>query len=201
MDPRTFLTVWEFLWYNYSAVCGSSAWSLYGGDNDDILQEGLWNTVHDPGLLQPEHLSPWQVTDDPRLLRRHSNTQRQVWLSLCQVSGSECTQGLVFALRVSLVSASLDSKHDFAPPTVMLELFLCDGCGVYFLVGSNILLSMVFQQQVAILEFSKKKMSACSSIQASCNKNVQFSFQSQKKAIPKNVQTTMQLYSSHMLTK
>ena len=29
----------------------------------------------------------------------------------------------------------------------------------------------------------------------------QFSFQSQRKAMPKNVQTTTQLYSSHMLAK
>ena len=31
---------------------------------------------------------------DPYLRRRYSNTQRQVWLSLCGVSGSWCTQGL-----------------------------------------------------------------------------------------------------------
>ena len=39
MGPRTFLTVQEFLWYNCSAVCGSSAWQLYGGVNGDLLQE------------------------------------------------------------------------------------------------------------------------------------------------------------------
>ena len=31
--------------------------------------------------------------------------------------------------------------------------------------------------------------------------NGQFSFQSQRKAMPKNAQTTMQLHSSHMLAK
>ena len=31
--------------------------------------------------------------------------------------------------------------------------------------------------------------------------NGQFSFQSQRKAIPKNAQTTAQLHSSHMLVK
>ena len=36
------------------------------------------------------------------------------------------------------------------------------GCGGSFLMGSNILLSVV-QQRVAILEFSKKTMSACPS--------------------------------------
>ena len=30
--PRTFLAVWEFLWYNYPAVCGSSArWLCWWG--------------------------------------------------------------------------------------------------------------------------------------------------------------------------
>ena len=33
------------------------------------------------------------------------------------------------------------------------------------------------------------------------NWKVQFSFQSQRKAMPKNVQTTIQLHSSHMLAK
>ena len=33
-------------------------------------------------LLQLELLSPWQVTTDLCLSRRHSSTQRQVWLSL-----------------------------------------------------------------------------------------------------------------------
>jgi len=39
VGPRTFLTVREFLWYNCSAVCGSSTQQLYGGVNGDLLQE------------------------------------------------------------------------------------------------------------------------------------------------------------------
>ena len=35
-----------------------------------------------PGLLQPEPLSPPQATANLCLYRRHSNTQKQVWLSL-----------------------------------------------------------------------------------------------------------------------
>ena len=46
-----------------------------------------------PGLLHPKSLPLWQGTADPYLLRRHSNTQRQVWLSLCGVSW--CAQGFV----------------------------------------------------------------------------------------------------------
>ena len=44
VGPRTFLTVWEFIWYNCSAVYGSSAQQLSGGINGDLLQEGLCHT-------------------------------------------------------------------------------------------------------------------------------------------------------------
>ena len=54
MGPRTFLTVQEFLWYNCSAVCGSSARQLYDGANANLLQEGLCHTLCDPVLLNPE---------------------------------------------------------------------------------------------------------------------------------------------------
>ena len=80
VGPRTFLTVQESLWYNCSAVCGSSAWQLYGGANGDLLREGLCHTLGDPGLQWTESLSPWQATADLCLCRRHANTQRQVWL-------------------------------------------------------------------------------------------------------------------------
>ena len=83
VNPRTFLTVQELLWYNCSAVCESSAQGLYGGANGDLLQEGLCHRLLVSGLLQPEAMSLWQATADPCLCRRHSNTQRQVWLSLC----------------------------------------------------------------------------------------------------------------------
>jgi len=43
--PRTVLTVQEFIWYNFCAVCGSSAQQLYGRANGDLLQEGLCHTI------------------------------------------------------------------------------------------------------------------------------------------------------------
>ena len=76
MGPRTFLTVWECIWYNCFAVCGSSPWWLYGGVNDDFLQEGLYHKLGDPGLLHPELLPLLQTTGDPYLSRRHSKTER-----------------------------------------------------------------------------------------------------------------------------
>ena len=47
VSPETFLTVWEFLWCNCSAVCGPSAWLLYGEVNVDLLQEGLCHRLCD----------------------------------------------------------------------------------------------------------------------------------------------------------
>ena len=47
-----------------------------------------------PSLLHPEPLPLWQYTADPYLHRRHSNPQRQVFLSLCGVPGSWCAQGI-----------------------------------------------------------------------------------------------------------
>ena len=76
VGPRTFLTVQEFIWYNCSSVCGSSAWWLYGGVNGDLLQEGLCHTLGDPGLLHPKPLPLRQATADLYLCRRQTNTQR-----------------------------------------------------------------------------------------------------------------------------
>ena len=121
--------------------------------------------LHDPGLLQPEPLSPWQSTADPCLCRKQSNTQRQVWLSLCGVSGSWCAQGFVWSLWASL-AGRLGLILNVVLP---LQLYYWDfsfalerGASFFFffLVKSNILLSMIVQQWVAILEFSQEKTSA-----------------------------------------
>ena len=51
VGPRTFLTVGEFLWYNCSSVCGSSAWRLCGCVSGHLLQKALCHMVHVPGPL------------------------------------------------------------------------------------------------------------------------------------------------------
>ena len=125
--------------------------------------------LHDLGLLHPELLPMQQATADPCLHTRYSNTQRQVWLSLCGVSGSWCTQGFVLTFWASLVGMGFDCKCDFAPPTVLLGLLLCCWMwGNFYLVGSNIFLSIAVQQQVAILEFSQEKVSTRPSTPLSC---------------------------------
>ena len=63
-----------------------------------------------------------------------------------------------------------DSKCDFTPPSVLLGLLLyTESWGIFFLVGSNILLSMVVQRLVAVLEFSQEKISECPSTPPSYN--------------------------------
>ena len=55
---------------------------------------------------------------------RLSNTQRQVWLSLCVFSESWCAQNFVWELQASLAGMGCDSKCDFVPPTILLGLLL-----------------------------------------------------------------------------
>ena len=63
-------------------------WWLYGGDNGDLLQEDLCHTK----VCCTQSPCP---CGRPLLYlhRRHSNTQRQVWLSFC--GDSWCTQRFV----------------------------------------------------------------------------------------------------------
>ena len=63
------------------------------------------------------------------------DTQAQVWLSLCGVSGSWYAQGFVWALQASLVGMEFDSKCGFATPTILLGLLLALGYGVSFFGG------------------------------------------------------------------
>ena len=108
-----------------------SAWLLHGEGNATSSKR-RYATLRLPGLLQPEPLSLQQATADLCLYRRHSNTQKQIWLSLCGASGSWCTQGFVCALPASLAGMGFDSKHDFVPPTILLGIFLCPWMWVFF---------------------------------------------------------------------
>ena len=145
MGPRTFLTVPEFIWYNCSAVCGASAWQLYGGVNGDLLQEGLCYMLCDPSLLQPEPLSPWQVTADLCLLRRHSTLKDRSGSVSVGSLGPGAHKVLfkpsehlwqVWGLILNVIVPLLPSCWGFS---------FALGHGVSFLVGSNILLLMVVQ--------------------------------------------------------
>ena len=89
VDPRTFLTLWEFLWCNCSAVCGLPARWLCCRVNGDLFQEGLCYMLCDLGLLHPEPLP---------LVANHcwpiplQEMETQVWLSLGSMMGDDTHQ-------------------------------------------------------------------------------------------------------------
>ena len=60
----------------------SCAQWLYGGANGDLLHEA-YATHWVIQVCCSQSLFPQQTTADPYLCTRHSNNQRQVWLSLC----------------------------------------------------------------------------------------------------------------------
>ena len=139
--------VWvSLLWGHCSLLLGSGAhkvvcalqesvstglckfWRLYGG-----LMVTSWRRLMPYSwLLHPVSLPLWQVTADLCLLMRYSNTQRQVWLSLCGISW--CAQGFVWAFWASLAGMGFDYKCDFTPPTIFLGILLCPCMwGIFFL--------------------------------------------------------------------
>ena len=61
----------------------------------------------------------------PLLTHTCTETQTQVRLSLCGISGSWCAQGFVWTLWASLAGMGFVSKHNFTLPTILMELLLC----------------------------------------------------------------------------
>ena len=68
--------------------CVSSGGSMVG-----LMMTSSKKTMPYSGLLHPESMPLQQAMADPYLCRRHSDTQQQVWLSLCVLSW--CPQGFV----------------------------------------------------------------------------------------------------------
>ena len=100
---------------------------LYGGVNDDLLQEGLCRT---PVCCTQ---SPCPCSRSLLTCTSTGDTQTQYWLSLCGGLWILGHKSLVLTLRASLVGMGLHSKCDFAPPTILLGLLLCPWMwGIFF---------------------------------------------------------------------
>ena len=165
MGPRTFLTVREFIWHNCSAVCGLSAWQLYGGVNGDLLEEGLCHTLCDSGLLHPEPLPVWQATAD--LYRQETLKHSKEGLAQSLWGPGEPKVLFEPSERLRWVWGFI--LNSILPLLLSLwDFFFALGHVVSFLVGSNILLLMVVPQCIVTLEFSQEKMSAHPSTPPSC---------------------------------
>ena len=83
-----------------------------------------WTTARQASLSFTISQSLFKFTADLCLHRRHSNTQIQVWLSLCRVSGSWCAQGFFEPSEGLWRVWGFDSKCDSALPIILLGLLL-----------------------------------------------------------------------------
>ena len=111
------------------------------------------------GLLHPESLPLQQATADLCLHRRLKHRSISVSVgSLCPGAHNVLFKPSKHLWQVS--SLILNVISPLLP--FFCGFFFVLGCGVSFIVGSNILLSTVVQQWVVILEFSLK-MGACPS--------------------------------------
>ena len=92
-------------------------WWLYRGVNGDLLQRDLWHTQ----VYCTQ--SPWPRSSSLLTCTSSGDTQTQFCLSLCGVSGSWCTQGLlepsehlwqVWGLILNVISPLLPSCWGFS---------------------------------------------------------------------------------------
>ena len=105
-------------------------WWIYGGVKDDLLQEGLYHT---PVCCTQSPFPCSRPLLTPYLCRRHSNPQRQIWLSLCRVSWY--AQGFVWVLWAFLVGMAFDLNMTLPLLPSFWGFSFALGCGVYFFGG------------------------------------------------------------------
>ena len=129
----------------FPALC--KFWQLYGG----VKATSSKRAYATPRSAAPRAPAPAAGHSCPMPSRRHSHAALAqspwgVWVLMCT--------RLVWALWACLAGKGFDSKCVFTPPTILLGLPLCLWMwDIFFLVGSNILKSMVVQQRVVVLEF------------------------------------------------
>ena len=145
-DPRirwrlldTHGLVWvSLLWSDCSFLLGPGAYKVLFVPSKNLFPQscvssgssmvGLMETSFNRAYVTPRSAAPRapalrQAPADLYLPRRHSNTQKQVWLSLCGVFW--WPQDFVWALQASLAGMGFDSKCDFTTSTFFLVLLLC----------------------------------------------------------------------------
>ena len=124
--------------------------------NGDLLQEGLCHTqVY--CTQSPSPCSSPLIT-----CTSTGDTQTRFWLSLCGVFQSWCEQGLFEPSELLWWVWGLILNATWPLLLFCWGFYFALGYGVFFLMGSNILLLTVVQQQVVILELLQE-MSECPS--------------------------------------
>ena len=135
-----------------SQFCGSSGGSMVGLIVTSSKTAHATHRSAAPRAPAPLAGHCWPVSPQETLWHSKAGLTQSLWDLLVHTR--------VWVLQVSLAGVRFDSKHDFAPPTILLVSPLPLDTGYPFLVGSNILLLMVVEQRVVSLEFSQEKMSA-----------------------------------------
>ena len=114
-------------WYAEDFICSlqesvSQSCVSSGGSVVGLMVISSKRAYAIPRSAAPRSPAPEAVHCWPIPHRRHSNIDlsQSLW-----VSGSWCSQSFVWALWASLAGMGIDSKHDFAPPTILLGLLLC----------------------------------------------------------------------------
>ena len=93
-------------------------WQLYGGVNGNLLQEGLFHTQ----VCCTQSPCP---CCKPLLICTSAQTLKHSPGSVSVGSWVLVLTRFIWALWASLVGMGFDSKHNFAPPTILLGLLLC----------------------------------------------------------------------------
>ena len=143
MGPRIFATLWKLLWCNCSPVCGVSAWWLYDGLMLTSSKR-TYTTYHTSLVCSSKSCSSCcRVTADPCLQRRHSKTQKQVFLSLLWRSLLLSPVPGAHKLCLHPLSVLVGLRFDFKCNCTLLQIcwisHLPADMGYQFLAGSNIL--------------------------------------------------------------
>ena len=164
MGPRTFLTVQEFLCtIVLQFMCCLLSGSILG------LMATSCKRASATSCVTPVCCSQSPCPHGRLLLTCASGGDTQ---TLKSTSGSVSVESLGLSAHTVLFELSkhlcwvwgliINALLPLLQSYWVVPLSLDVGC-LFLVVGSNILLSMVFQQQVEILEFSQEKMSACPS--------------------------------------
>ena len=128
-------------WYTQGFVCVLQEsvspvlckfWQLCGGVNGDLFQKGLCHIqIYCTRAPDPAAVHSWPVP--PLETLKHSSGSVSVGF-LCLVYTR-----FVTVFWVSLVGMGIDSKHNFAPSTLLLELLLCLWkWGIFFLLDPTL---------------------------------------------------------------
>ena len=131
-------------WYTQDLICALPNWSLcFPWSCESPIIKTCW-------------LSRSDSLGDPSLFVRSPGWE--AWRGIQSLHNSERTSLVLLfsSLWVTTWQYEIWFYHDCAPPSISCSFFFVFGCGVSFLIGFSVLLSMFVQQLVVILLLSQE---------------------------------------------